>query len=70
MYDIQELIDYIETMRHTFPPDLGYDLVPSFVAPEQLTEIVGLLLEVGFSSTDLQGILGGNLLRVASEVWR
>jgi len=70
VYDIQELIDYIETMRHTFPPDLGYDLVPSFVAPEQLTEIVGLLLEVGFSSTDLQGILGGNLLRVASEVWR
>lgn len=38
--------------------------------PEQLPEIVDSLRSRGYSDDDVSGILGGNFLRVAREVWK
>ena len=69
VFDTQELLDYTAKMRHTFPPGLGYDSGPSFVAPEQLEEIVRLLQARGYADDDLRAILGGNLMRLARSAW-
>jgi membrane dipeptidase len=70
VFDVQELEDYLKKMRHTFPPDLGYELGARFVAPEQLEEIVATLQGWGYQDEDLMAILGGNWLRLARAVWR
>jgi membrane dipeptidase len=36
----------------------------------QLPELTAGLLDRGYSERDVRGILGGNFLRVASQVWR
>jgi len=41
-----------------------------FVAPEQMPELVEGLLQRGYSEMDIHGILGGNFLRVAKQVWK
>jgi membrane dipeptidase len=70
VYDMRELEEYLEKMRHTFPPGLGYELGARFVAPEQLEEIVATLIGWGYRPDDLRRILGGNLMRLARAVWR
>jgi microsomal dipeptidase-like Zn-dependent dipeptidase len=40
------------------------------VAPEAYPQIVQGLIDLGYSDDDLGKILGGNWLRVASQVWR
>lgn len=42
----------------------------AFVQPEQLVELVGLMLARGYAESDVRGILGENFLRVARQVWR
>ena len=39
------------------------------VMPEQLSEIVSILQNRGYSDDNLRMILGENLLRVAKVVW-
>jgi membrane dipeptidase len=39
-------------------------------APEQLPEVAELLLAHQMSESEVKGILGGNFLRVAQQVWR
>ncbi|WP_397533653.1 dipeptidase [Roseateles sp.] len=68
VFDRQELDDYLDKMKHTFPPGLGYELGGRFVAPEQLTEIVSILLGWGYREADVASILGGNILRVMQQV--
>jgi membrane dipeptidase len=41
-----------------------------FVPPEQLEEIVTTLQGWGYSDADLASLLGGNLLRLARQVWK
>ena len=41
-----------------------------FIAPQALPEIVEILLRRGCSDAQVQGLLGGNFLRVAQQVWR
>lgn len=41
-----------------------------YVAPEQLPEIVEVMLRRGFSDAEVTGIMGGNFLRVAKAVWK
>jgi membrane dipeptidase len=40
------------------------------IQPEQMLEVVQLLLERGYTNTDINGILGANYLRVIEKVWR
>ncbi|MBL0087567.1 MAG: membrane dipeptidase [Ideonella sp.] len=70
VFDTAELEEYLDKMRDTFPPGMGYELGVRMVAPEQLTEIVALLQGRGYADADLRDILGGNLLRLARQVWR
>ena len=70
VFDMQELDDYMRTMSHTFPPGLGYELGARFVPPEQIGEIVATLQGLGYGRADLQALLGGNLMRLAREVWK
>lgn len=70
VFDARELEEYMQTMRHTFPPGLGYELGARFMSPEQLPDVVEVLMGWGYRDEDLRAILGGNLLRLAREVWK
>ncbi|HEY1655070.1 MAG TPA: membrane dipeptidase [Candidatus Tumulicola sp.] len=68
VFDEGELADYLKTMPDTFPA--GAIEPCDFVKPEQLPEIAGELVALGYRDDDLAKILGGNLLRVARSVWK
>ena len=70
VFDTQELDDLLASMRGTFPPGLGYEEGIEFVAPEQLEDIVQILLSWGYARADLEALLGGNLMRLARAVWK
>ena len=40
-----------------------------FAQPEQIVELVELMLEAGYADGDIRGILGGNFRRVSGQVW-
>lgn len=67
--DKQELMDYIEGHPDIFPPEKFSDYL-SFVEPEQFPEFTELLYQKGYSEQIIDGILGGNFLRVAQNVWK
>jgi membrane dipeptidase len=69
VFDQQELIDYLETMRDTFPDDMLFKEPLSMVHPTHIPQIAASLLERGYARADLEKIVGGNWLRVASAVW-
>jgi membrane dipeptidase len=69
IFDRAELDEYLASMRHMFPPGLGYDGTMRMVEPEQLTDAVEALLRLGYPDDAIRGILGGNWLRVARQVW-
>lgn len=68
-FDQDELADYYAKAIHTLPPGLGYDGKMCFVEPEQLEEIVEILMSWGYQDPDLEALLGGNLMRLARSVW-
>lgn len=70
VFDIDELEEHLAQMRATFPPDLGYELGARFLPPEQIEEIVATLQGWGYRDDDLKALLGGNLLRLARNVWK
>ncbi len=70
VFDQVELAEYVATMRHTFPPGLGYGDAVRMVEPEQLEAIVEKLLARGYRHGDLEAILGGNWMRLARAVWK
>ena len=67
--DKQELIDYVEGHPDVFPPEKFHDYL-AMVEPEQFPEITELLCQKGYSEQVISGILGGNFLRVAEQVWK
>lgn len=70
VFDTAELEEFLQTMKDTFPPELGYDHALRMVAPEDLERLVGILLGWGYSADDLRAILGDNWMRVARQVWK
>lgn len=65
-----------QSARRTANPDMfpsGYppaDWTGSYLAPEQIIEVVELLVQRGYGDDDIRGILGGNFLRIAERVWK
>jgi len=52
-----------------WPKGQGYDMDVKWATPEQLPELTELMLKKGYSDEHVRGILGGNWLRVACDVW-
>ena len=69
VFDTAELEELLANPE-MFPPELGYRSGIPMVGPEAMEDLVGGLIRLGYSEKDLQAILGGNLLRVAKQVWR
>jgi membrane dipeptidase len=69
VFDMSELEDLL-TNPEIFPPELGYGGGFSMVGPESMEELVTGLSRLGYADGDLRALLGGNLLRVARQVWR
>jgi membrane dipeptidase len=72
MFDTSELDELIVKMPHAFPASLGYKpgMEVPMVEPERIPAIGEALLGLGYSDANVAGILGGNLLRVAGQVWK
>jgi microsomal dipeptidase-like Zn-dependent dipeptidase len=72
VFDQDELNAYLEQHKDTYPAGGGYaDQIPArFVSPLQLPELTAGLVDRGYADGDVRAILGGNFLRVASQVWR
>jgi membrane dipeptidase len=71
VFDTQELLEYLRSNPELFgaqarSPETGFDSV----APEQLRDVVAVLAKLGYSDAELEKILGLNLLRVATAVWK
>ena len=70
VFDMEELNEYVRQNPQTFPPEGGYAEGVNFVEPEQAPEMVDALLSLGYQDGDIAKILGGNLMRVARQVWK
>lgn len=72
VFDLAELGDYIDQMKGTFPAGLGYEVGAGLrcVSPAQIEQLIELQIRAGYAETDIQKILGGNLLRIAKAVWK
>lgn len=56
---------------HWWPADAGYPsgLDTGYMAPEQFGAIAAALRARGFGKAEITGIMGGNMMRVAGQVW-
>jgi membrane dipeptidase len=69
VFDAQELDDFVSDVEKC-PPELGYRTGIRMVSPEAIRDLIAGTLRLGYSEHDVRLILGGNLLRVAQEVWK
>jgi membrane dipeptidase len=61
-----------ETITDTnyWPPGNEYERTIDCIAPEQIGEVSECLRRKGYSDDDIAKVFGGNMIRVASAVWR
>ena len=70
VFDQSEMTDYIKARPDVFPPEKGYNAAMAMIEPERIPVIAEALIKEGYSEAHVRGILGGNNLRVARQVWR
>ncbi|WP_439490956.1 dipeptidase [Blastomonas fulva] len=70
VFDAAELDDYLVSMASTFPEGFSYQAGMKMIEPERLSDIVEALVKLGYPEAAIGGILGGNFMRVARDVWR
>ena len=71
VYDLENLISWVRANPLMWPPYEGEWMVKhNYAGPEQMVELVQLMLDHGYPDEAIIGILGRNFERVASEVWR
>ena len=68
VYDSASMQAYMRSVKS--PESGNYDQMTAFVQPEQLPALVERMLTAGYSDSDILGILGGNYLRIAAQIWR
>ncbi len=64
---------FMQQMFREFPQlaKLGYPPPPwDSLAPCKVVSIARLLLQAGWRRPDIEGLLGGNMMRIARQVWR
>jgi membrane dipeptidase len=70
VYDLQALLDVVDREAARYP-DKSYQRRDMKIAdPEQLPGLTEGMLNKGYKEGDIEGILGGNWLRVARQVWK
>lgn len=69
-FDTESITRRARSSASQYPRGGGYEKELAFVQPEQVEELANLLLRRGFGERDVEGILGGNWLRVAGQVWK
>ncbi|HET9096259.1 MAG TPA: membrane dipeptidase [Candidatus Baltobacteraceae bacterium] len=72
VFDQDELLEYLRARPEMFGSDAAtlQKYACGFVSPEQIPEIAECLRTMGYAQSDIARVLGGNLVRVAREVWR
>jgi membrane dipeptidase len=70
VFDVSEFEEHVRKNPENFPPSLRQLGSYLQVEPERFPLIAEGLLKMGYTDTDVQGIMGHNNLRIAREVWR
>ncbi|HEY1426216.1 MAG TPA: membrane dipeptidase [Caulobacteraceae bacterium] len=70
VFDQAQMDEALERNGHLWPANFGYEPGIRFVPPEQLPALTEGLLRRGYAEADVRAVMGGNLMRVAREVWR
>jgi membrane dipeptidase len=70
VFNQKDMDTLLATHENLWPPGYGYGPGIKFVAPEDLPHVTEEMLRRGFKESDVRGVLGENLMRVAREVWR
>ena len=70
LFDVQELDEFMAGNPQMYPADKGYSKGIRMIEPERLPAIVEALLRRGWKDDAVKGLLGGNNLRVAEQVWK
>jgi membrane dipeptidase len=70
-FDAANVDDLVGDNGAYWPEREGYGKYPtSYVPPKQLREITETMVRRGFRDKEILGVLGGNFMRVASDVWK
>jgi membrane dipeptidase len=70
-FDAENVDDLLEENKAYWPESEDYGRWPtSYVPPKQLMDITETMVKRGFRDREILGVLGGNFMRVASEVWK
>lgn len=69
-FDTESIVRKARSSATQYPAGGGYEKDLRFVQPEQVERVADLLLQRGFSTQAVLGVLGENWLRVAGQVWR
>ena len=70
VYDMEELDQYFKAHPEYWPNDNGCGTPVTFLEPERIPDLVGVMIEHGYPREAVLKIIGGNHLRVASAVWK
>lgn len=70
VFDDQEVAQFAAANPAMFPSEAGYGAGMAMIAPWQLDTILDELSRRGLGQQTLQKLMGGNHLRIATEVWR
>lgn len=68
-FDTEEVTAFVKANPETYPP-AKYPNGINCAPPESYPRLAELMLARGFSSKDVEAIMGGNFLRVARQVWK
>lgn len=68
--DTKALMAALRAAPDRWPDDQDHEVDIEFAPPEQLPELTEFMLQRGYADEHIRGILGGNWLRVAREVWK
>ena len=69
--DVGGFWDWVDAYPHMWPESPGVTRRRgAFAQPEQVLELVDLMLGAGWSEDDVRGVLGENFARVCEAVWR
>jgi len=69
VYFADGFYNLIRAKPDMYPPS-EYPIPQEFFQPEQLRGLVQVMLDHGYTGEQITGILGGNYLRVAKQVWK